>query len=41
MLTKNNDEKPQKITYLVFYYLINNNLIKCDKMIEIKLLKII
>jgi len=38
MLTKNNDEKSQKISYLIFYYLINNNLIKYDKIIEFKIL---
>ena len=38
MLTKNNDEKPQKIAYLVFYYLINNILIKCDKKVLTKII---
>jgi len=41
MLTKNNDEKSQKISYLVFYYIINNYLIKSDKIIEIKILNLL
>ena len=37
MLTKNNDEKSQKISLQIFYYLINNNSIKSDKIIETKI----